>query len=103
MVDQIVTELCDLDNLERIASDLNEDERAALRQVLAQGGAMPWQDFDAAYGNDLDESAYWQWHVPETVMGRLRARGLLVETTVDDTLLVAIPSELRRGLREILD
>jgi len=95
--------LCDLDNLERIVGDLNEDERAALRQVLAHDGAMPWQDFDAAYGNDLEESAYWQWHVPETVMGRLRERGLLVETTVDDTLLVAIPSELRRGLREILD
>jgi len=103
LVEQIIVGLCDLDNLERIVGDLNEDERAALRQVLAHDGAMPWQDFDAAYGNDLEESAYWQWHVPETVMGRLRERGLLVETTVDDTLLVAIPSELRRGLREILD
>jgi hypothetical protein len=74
-----------------------------LRQVLAQGGAMPWQDFDAGYGNDLEESAYWQWHVPETVMGRLRGRGLLVEATVDDSLLVVVPAELRQGLQEILD
>jgi hypothetical protein len=31
-------------------------------------------------------------------MGRLRRRGLLVETTVDAELLVAIPLELRQPL-----
>jgi hypothetical protein len=63
---------------------------------------MAWKEFDAAYGNDLEESPYWNWHVPETTMGRLRERGLLVEVTVDGELRVAIPAELRQDLREIL-
>ena len=63
---------------------------------------MSWLEFDAAYGNDLDEFADWNYHTPETTMGRLRLCGLLVETTVDGELLVAVPSELRRPLREIL-
>ncbi|MCK4470448.1 MAG: hypothetical protein KAW49_01545, partial [Anaerolineae bacterium] len=103
LIERIAAELGDPDNLERVVGDLNEDERAALRQVLARGGSMPWQDFDATYGNDLEESPYWQWHVPETTMGRLRLRGLLVETTVDGELLVAVPSELRQFLGEMLN
>jgi Flp pilus assembly protein TadD len=84
--------------IDRIVADLNEGERTALRCVLAQGSQMPWTDFDAQFGNDLEESAYWQWHEPETTMGRLRQRGLLVETTVDAELLLAIPLELRQPL-----
>ena len=102
LIERIAAELGDPDNLERVVGDLNEDEWAALRQVLARGGSMPWQDFDATYGNDLEESPYWQWHVPETTPGRLRLRGLLVETTVDGALLVAVPSELRQFLGEML-
>jgi len=102
LVERIITELSDPDNLERVVGGLSDEERAALRQVLAHGGTMPWQDFDATYGNDLEESPYWQWHVPETTMGRLRLRGLLVETTVDGELLVAVPSELRQFLGEML-
>ena len=84
---------------------LGDAEEAALRQVLARGGSMPWHEFDAAYGNDLDQSHYWQWHEPTTVMGRLRRRGLLVEATVDGELLVAVPRELRpilHGIRKRL-
>ena len=54
---------------------------------------MPWDDFDAAYDNDLDESRYWQWHEPETVMGRLRMCGLLVEAKVDGELLDRHPRQ----------
>ncbi|HUV88698.1 MAG TPA: hypothetical protein VMY80_03520, partial [Anaerolineae bacterium] len=55
----------------------------------------PWQDFEARYGSDLEESPYWEWHAPETTMGRLRGRGLLAETTVDGELRVVVPVELR--------
>lgn len=103
LIELIIAELNAPVNLERVVGELGEDERTALRQVLAQGSAMPWQDFEAAYGNDLEESTYWQWHVPKTVMGRLRVRGLLAEATVDGELLVAVPSELRQGLRDMLD
>jgi tetratricopeptide (TPR) repeat protein len=102
LIERIVTELGDPNNLERLVASLDEDECAALCQVLASGGVMPWQDFDADYGNDLEESVYWNWHEPETVMGRLRLRGLLAEATVDGGLLVVVPSELRRPLREML-
>ena len=100
--ERIIAGLNDLDNLERIAAGLDDDERAALRQVLARGGHMAWEDFDAEYGSDLEESPYWQWHVPETAMGRLRLRGLLVEATVDGELLVVVPSDLRQALEAAL-
>jgi hypothetical protein len=35
-------------------------------------------------------------------MGRLRLRGLLVEGTIDQKLLIVVPTELRQVLREIL-
>jgi tetratricopeptide (TPR) repeat protein len=102
LLERIVGELRDPENLERVIDGLTDEEHAALRQVLAHGGHMAWQEFDAVYGNDLEESRYWQYHVPETTMGRLRLRGLLVESTVDGELLVAVPSELRQALEEAL-
>jgi Flp pilus assembly protein TadD len=86
------------ETIDGIVNGLNEGERTALRFVLAEGGQMPWSDFDAQFGNDLKESAYWKWHEPKTTMGRLRQRGLLVETTVDGELLATIPLELRQPL-----
>jgi Flp pilus assembly protein TadD len=102
LLQRSVEGLSDPDNLRRMVTDLNDNERAALRQVLAHGGDMAWKEFDAAYGNDLEESPYWNWHVPETTMGRLRERGLLVEVTVDGELRIAVPAELRQKLQKIL-
>jgi hypothetical protein len=79
---------------------LEEPERAALHSVIEHGGAMPWAEFDARYGNDLEESPYWDFHQPESVMGRLRERGLLVEAKVDDELWVVVPVEVRALLAE---
>ena len=95
LLQEIVATLSDPQHLERVVAGLNDEERAALRQVLASGGSMPWQDFEARYGSDLEESPYWEWHAPETTMGRLRGRGLLAETTVDGELRVVVPVELR--------
>ena len=102
LIERIVAALTDPEELEDIVPELDDEERDALRLVLSYGGHMSWLEFDAAYGNDLDEFADWNYHTPETSMGRLRLCGLLVETTVDGELLVAVPSELRRPLREIL-
>jgi tetratricopeptide (TPR) repeat protein len=82
---------------------LDEEQRAALALVLSQGGYMPWPEFDEAFDNDLDESRYWQYHRPETVMGQLRLRGFLVEATVDDELLIIVPVELRPLLGQALE
>jgi Tfp pilus assembly protein PilF len=103
LLETLVREFNDVDIVERIVAQLSDTEREALRRVLAGGGHMSWHDFDAEYGNDLEESPHWQYHEPETTMGRLRLRGLLVETTVNDELLVAVPLDLRQALEEKLD
>jgi hypothetical protein len=64
---------------------------------------MDWQEFESRFGADLEESSYWQYHTPETVMGRLRLRGLLAEATVDKQLFVVIPAELRPALTGLLE
>ncbi len=102
LLEKVVEELKRTDIVERLLVKLSDTEREALHQVLADGGHMPWHDFDAQYGNDLEESQYWQYHEPTTTMGRLRLRGLLVETTVNDELLVAVPQDLRQVLERSL-
>jgi len=92
---RIVESLQDPDNLERLVTDLDDDERRALGDVLTGGGALAWRTFDERYGNDLDESPHSQSRTPESVMGRLRMGGLLAEATIDGELLVVIPVELR--------
>ncbi len=100
LIQQIVDALTDRDRLKEIVDDLQDDEQAALRQVLAEGGSMAWPAFDARYDNDLEESAYWNWHQPQTTMGHLRLRGLLAEAVVEGELLVVVPAELRQLLGE---
>jgi tetratricopeptide (TPR) repeat protein len=102
LIERIVAAFTDREGLEYVVAGLDDEERDALSLVLSHGGHMPWLEFDAAYGNDLDELPEWNWQAPETTMGRLRLCGLLVETTVDGELLVVVPSELRRPLREML-
>lgn len=103
LLEELLAALVQEDNLQRLTDQLTGGEREALGWVLGQGGHLPWQEFDARYGNDLDESQYWHWHPPETIMGRLRQRGLLGESTVDGVLLVAIPLELRLLLTALLN
>jgi tetratricopeptide (TPR) repeat protein len=83
-------------SLAGVLESLARPERAAFEHVQANGGTLAWDLFDQKFGNDLDESPYWHYHEPESVMGRLRVHGLLVEVTVAGKLLVSIPVELRR-------
>ena len=98
----LVESLPATDNLKRLIENLSPNECRALRQMLERGGYIPWAEFDAAFGNDLEESPYWQYHQPESLMGRLRIRGLLVETSVDGQLVMTIPLELRVRLLSLL-
>jgi len=79
MRDHIVAWLRDPALLPDILRDLTAEERAALRYVLDAGGLVPWDEFSQRYDDDWEESQSWNHHQPETVMGRLRVRGLLVE------------------------
>jgi Flp pilus assembly protein TadD len=100
LIEAIANVLEDAELLAKVVEDLEDKERAALGEVLGRGGTMPWAEFDARYGNDLEESPYWNYHEPKTVMGRLRERGLLVEATAGGERLVAVPVELRALLAE---
>ncbi len=102
LIELLSEELTDPNNLARIVAALTDQEREALRQVMAGGGAMAWAEFERRYGNDLEESPYWQYHTPKTVMGRLRLHGLLVEATIADQPLIVVPAELRQPLTEVL-
>jgi hypothetical protein len=95
LVQEIAGVLMDAEILADIVDDLDDDARTALREVLEHGGAMPWNEFDERYGNDLDESPYFTRWERETSMGQLRLCGVLVEATVDGELLVVVPVELR--------
>ncbi len=90
--------------LKRVVGELREEERAALRDVLAHGGVMDWHAFAERHGHDLEESPYLEYHAAEmeTVMGRLRARALLYEGTAEGRLIIFIPQEMREPLRKIL-
>jgi tetratricopeptide (TPR) repeat protein len=102
LFDKVLAALLDRDILQDVVAGLNEEEQVALRMVLSQGGSMSWEEFDRRYGNDLEESPYWHYHEPATLMGRLRVRGLLIEVTVQGKLLIAVPLELRPMLLELL-
>ncbi len=103
LIEALIENLQDKYGLTFVTEQLEEDEREALKQVLDNGGAWEWDAFSARYDNDLEESPYWKWHKPESIMGNLRLRGLLAEATVNDTLMVVIPADLRPPLSELLN
>jgi len=92
--------MLDPDHVDRMLTALQTDEKVALQNILSMGGTISWEEFSHTYDNDLDESPYWQYHDPETLMGRLRSQGLIVEVTVDEQLLLAIPLEFRAEMKK---
>jgi tetratricopeptide (TPR) repeat protein len=95
LFDLLYETMLDLESVSGVLARLGAEDRAALNLVLDRGGVIAWEEFSAAYDNDLDASPYWQYHQPETIMGKLRARCLLVETTVAGKCCLAVPVELR--------
>jgi hypothetical protein len=86
-------------SLDRVLESLSHEERTAFELVQANGGTLDWETFNQKFGNDLEESPYWQYHEPKSVLGRLRAHALLFEVKVEGKLLVSIPIELRKQMR----
>ncbi|MCE7982841.1 MAG: hypothetical protein DYG89_16790 [Caldilinea sp. CFX5] len=99
--DHVVAALREPTLWQQVIPTLFPDDRRALQAVMAQGGQMPWASFSEQFGHDLDESPYWQYREPQSVMGRLRLRGLLVEATVKKEVLIVVPMELRPILQTI--
>jgi hypothetical protein len=70
--------------------------------MLEHDGVRPWEEFTAKFGDDFDESPYWQWHAPETLSGFLRMSGVLAVGTLDGVQVAVIPAELRPLLKNVL-
>lgn len=85
-----------------IQDQLIGEDRQALAWMLKEGGISPWVKFTEQFGDDFDESPYWQWHEPESVPGVLRMVGLLAVGTLDGEQVALIPKELRDALGQIL-
>lgn len=95
LIQHLVETLTTPFDLEWAALALSETERQALRDVLDAGGLLPWDEFTARYGDDMDESPDWYYRRPQTPMGRLRLYGLLSDGTVEGQRVVLVPRELR--------
>ena len=74
--------------------DLGEKERAALRDLAAAGGRQDYATFTRAHGTDYEDLDDWAFRQPESPVGRLKCRGLLVEATLDSVESVLIPAGL---------
>jgi hypothetical protein len=99
----LVDLLLDQEYLEwKIPKNISEEERQALGWVLEGGGVRSWTEFIQRYGDDFDESPYWQYHEAETIAGRLRMAGLLAVGSLEGQRVAVIPYELRPLLSEIL-
>lgn len=103
VVSRLVAAITDSHALERmVADELNATERQALAWVLEGEGVRAWEEFTQRFGDDFDESPWWQWHEPNTVPGRLRMLGFLSVGTLDDQHVALIPKELRSLLQRFV-
>ncbi len=97
-VARLAGRVLDIDIFKEIVSDLEEVDRFALRWVLDGGGFRPWVEFTQRFGNDMDESPYWQYHEPESLPGRLKRTGLLHVGTLNGAQVAFIPANIRKQL-----
>ncbi len=102
LIQRLVEAIMDPDRLRGAVAQLEAEERQALRDVLDAGGILPWDEFTARYGNDVEDSQNWYYIWPDTLMGRLRLYGLLSDGTVEGQRVVLIPQELRELLPSAL-
>lgn len=101
LVEKISSHLCNPKHIEKVVDRLRPDERPALLDLMLENSLMPWDEFAEKHGEDLDESTYWRWHPPKTMMGRLKARGLIIEGTYQGKSLIQIPQDLRPLLKAV--
>ncbi|MBK6645347.1 MAG: hypothetical protein IPG44_06275 [Anaerolineales bacterium] len=95
LIANISREMRDRESLDRAIRKLSADEKNALAWVLENGGARSFAAFSEKWGNDLEESTYWQYHKPKTVMGRLRLSALLAKGTLAGEQVVFVPADIR--------
>lgn len=85
-----------------VDEDLTEEDRQALQWLLEADGVRPWKEFVHKFGDDQDESVYWDYHEPQSIPGRLRRSGLFYTGTVEDAPAAFIPADVRPLLDKLL-
>lgn len=103
LASRLAETLLDTEYLQVIVDELMEErEREALRKILEGGGVSPWKEFVKQFGDDREESIYWNYHEPESIPGRLRMSGLLYTGELKGEQVAFIPSDVRPILRDLL-
>lgn len=87
--------------LRRNLTQLPSSALGALDWLLERDGTVRWEEFSEHFGNDREESPYWQYGEPKTAMGILRMAGLLFVGVRQGEKWAQIPAELRSPLREL--
>ncbi|NMB86746.1 MAG: hypothetical protein GYA17_00205, partial [Chloroflexi bacterium] len=95
LASRLAKALLDPDSLQPVLEGLTADERRALQWVLEAEGVQPWEDFIFNYGDDMDESTFWNYHEPESIPGRLKMSGLLYSGTLNGQTVAFIPADVR--------
>ena len=102
LVERLTARIHDVEIWEEIFKELESIEHEALLWVLEAGGLRPWADFTEKFGDDMDESPYWQYHDPESIPGRLKWAGLLFAGKLEEQQVAFIPADLRSLLKSYL-
>jgi tetratricopeptide (TPR) repeat protein len=101
LINKIVEEMQDVESFRRAWAALSPAEQEASQWVLENNGARGWKEFTEKYGDDADESPYWNYHEPKSIIGRLRRAGVLALGTLDNEQVVFMPVEIRNSLKAI--
>jgi tetratricopeptide (TPR) repeat protein len=102
LVNKIIGKMQDQNAVEEVCNELSAKEKDSLQWTLENGGWRSWKEFIDKYGDDSEESPWWNYHEPETVVGRLRQAGFLAKGTLDGEQVVFVPADLRESLRTCL-
>lgn len=96
----------DPSRLRQVGASLTDVQRGVLAQVLAGGGVVKYQTVSRKYGDEADDSYFWNSHPPTSAIGQLRLWGLLLVGRMimgqrREKVLV-VPSDLRADLAALL-
>ncbi len=101
LIKDISARMQDRDAMKVVLGKLPAEAADALQWTLENDGVRSWREFTERYGDDLQESPHWNYHEPESVMGRLRFTGLLAKGTLDNKQVLFIPADVRETLKTI--
>ncbi len=103
LINNIVERMQEVEAVQYVWDDyLNDAERGAMHWILENNGVRPLKDFTDKYGSDEEESPYWNYHNPETIIGRLGLAGLLAKGTLNGAAVVFMPIEIRNSLKTLI-